>query len=198
VADPEVDWFTRNPEPQSSQSGDVLTLWNFPVAGTRLAPAHEAAVRLFAGEGFIANSSDHDSMEFAVVGHASASGAEGSNKQLAQKRADNVKAVLTQMGFRSVTAEGVGSSMPTDPGKSGLALAHNRRVEVTRFMRDRPEPVEERPPEEPPKPSGRPPRDPAKFSTRGTPRDCRTSRSGSRPSTGTSCPRSATRRGLTW
>jgi hypothetical protein len=169
VADPEVDWFTRNPEPHSSQSGDVLTLWNFPVTGTKVAPAHEEAIRRFAGEGFIASSPDHEPMEFAVVGHASASGAEGSNIRFSQKRADNVKAVLTQMGFRSVTAEGVGSSMPADPGKSGLALAHNRRVEVTRhFIPEPPKPVEERPPEEPRKPPSRPPRGPAEFATKVT------------------------------
>lgn len=159
MADPEVDWFNQNPEPQSSEVGDELTLWNYPVAKAEVAPAHEEAIRRFASVGFIANSSEHEPMDFDVRGHASVTGAESTNRDLAKRRAENVKAVLNRLGFRSVVADSAGSSEPVDSGRSGQALARNRRVRVTRFMLKYREVIEE-----PPKPPPRVVKDPTRFS----------------------------------
>ena len=161
MADPEVDWFNKNPEPQSFEVGDELTLWNYPVAKADVAPAHEEAIKRFASIGFIANSTDHEPMDFDVRGHASVTGAESANRDLAQRRGDNVKAVLNQLGFRSVVVESAGSSEPEDSGTSGQALARNRRVKVTRFMLKYKEVVEQ---PEPPKPTPRVVKDATKFS----------------------------------
>lgn len=158
MADPEVVWFNEHPEPQSFEVGDELTLWNFPVAKADLAPAHEDAIKRFASAAFIANSTDHQPTDFDIRGHASVTGAEGSNRDLGQRRGDAAKAVLNAMGFRSVEVTSAGSSEPADPGTSGPALARNRRVQVKRT------PLVYRvvPPEEK-KPPAREPKDPAKF-----------------------------------
>ena len=154
----EGEWFVNHPGARILEAGDQLTLWNFPVAKADLADAHVEAIEKFAQEGFIANSTEHQPMDFRVRGHASISGAESTNLDLALRRAENVKAVLTRMGFRSVVVESVGSSQPADTGTSGEALARNRRVEMTRSMRSYPEVIEE-----PPKPAPREPKDPTKF-----------------------------------
>ena len=150
MADEEGDWFKRNPEPQSSATRDELTLWNFPVAKADLAPAHEEAIRRFAGPAYIASSPENPAMEFNVRGHASATGAERANQALAQRRADSVGAVLTEMGLTPVVIESAGSLEPADRGTSGQALARNRRVVVNGFRRTY-EVVSEASPKPPPR-----------------------------------------------
>jgi outer membrane protein OmpA-like peptidoglycan-associated protein len=158
VAAEELTWSKENP-PQITENGDELTLWNFPVAKADLAPEHEEALRRFAGRGFVANSPQDPAMEFNVHGHASKTGDEKANRDFAEARAKNVEAVLRGLGFQKVSADSAGSSQPADEGPSGLALAHNRRVEVVRFTHNTYKVVDP----EPPKPPPRVAKDPTRF-----------------------------------
>ncbi|RYC14862.1 hypothetical protein [Nocardioides zhouii] len=119
-------WWREHPDPQVTRTADRLILWNYPVAGTDLAPAHAAAVRFFLQNMFLSPARSAASVE--IVGHASVTG-EG-NDAIARQRADKVAAHLRELGFVKVTATTSGDRQPADPGTSGQALARNRRVEV--------------------------------------------------------------------
>jgi outer membrane protein OmpA-like peptidoglycan-associated protein len=134
VAEEERKWFREHPEPQTDdQKEDELTLWNYPIGKADLAPLHDDAVRKFGGPGLFASTPEHPLVEFEVRGHASVTGAEQGNQDLALRRAGKVEALLKWMGLTRVRSYSAGSSEPVDSGTSGLALAHNRRVTVTRF-----------------------------------------------------------------
>jgi hypothetical protein len=134
LAEVERKWFREHPEPQIDDTKeDELTLWNYPIAKEDLASAHDDAVREFGGPGLFASTPEHPQVEFDVRGHASVTGAEKDNQDLALRRAKKVEALLKWMGLTKVHSYSAGSSEPADEGPSGLALAHNRRVTVERF-----------------------------------------------------------------
>lgn len=120
-------WWREHPDPQVTRTADRLTLWNYPVAGTDLAPAHAAALRAFLQVLALAPALTSTSIE--VVGHASVTG-EG-NVGIARRRAERIGAHLRQLGFISVEVSAAGDTAPADAGTTGQALARNRRVEVT-------------------------------------------------------------------
>lgn len=120
-------WWRQHPDPQVTRTADRLILWNYPVAGTDLAPAHAAALRSFVQILALAPALTTTSVE--IVGHASVTG-EG-NEGIARQRAEKVAAHLRQLGFVTLDVNMAGDSQPADHGTSGQALARNRRVEVT-------------------------------------------------------------------
>ncbi len=122
-------WWREHPDPQVTRTADRLTLWNYPVAGTHLAPAHAAALREFLQVLALAPALTTTSVE--IVGHASVTG-EG-NDGIARERSEKVAAHLRQLGFVKLGVSTAGDSQPADPGTSGQALARNRRVEVTLY-----------------------------------------------------------------
>lgn len=122
-------WWSEHPDPQVTRTSDRLTLWNYPVAGTDLAPAHAAALRQFVQ--FLALAPAATSTSVEIVGHASVTG-EG-NDSIARQRSDKVAAHLRQLGFVKLGVSTAGDGQPADPGTNGQALARNRRVEVTLY-----------------------------------------------------------------
>lgn len=132
AADTERDWARAHPQPRSQAEGERLTLWNYPVAGAALAPAHAQALDAFSAiELGLAPAACRT--EFHVIGHASPSGAEAQNLALSQQRAEGVAAHLRRRGARQVTLTWMGAEAPLDTSGSGLAQARNRRVEVGKF-----------------------------------------------------------------
>ncbi len=87
-------------------------------------------------------------------GHASTTGSEQSNEDLALKRAKNVAAVLTRMGLQVVRISSAGSSEPAHEGTDPQVLAENRRVTVLRILDRYPEAAEKQAPELPGRPPG--------------------------------------------
>jgi len=122
-------WWREHPDPQVTRTADRLILWNYPVAGTDLAPAHAAALRVFVQ--YLALSPALTSTSLEIVGHASVTG-EG-NDGIARQRSEKVAAHLRGLGFVTLGVSTAGDSQPADPGMSGQALARNRRVEVTLY-----------------------------------------------------------------
>lgn len=136
MADAEQEYFKAHSKPGTEpekdfEKGNVVDLWNFPVRKADLAHAHEVAIRSFASPGYLASSA----MDFVVRGHASATGEGKVNTDLALKRAQNVNAVLKELGFLNVVVENGGSEDPAMPGTSQQANARNRFVRVTRSMK---------------------------------------------------------------
>lgn len=139
--DTELEWARANPEPRFFTAGDCLTLWNYPVAGVALAPAHQRVLAEFVS---IELSIDPGGTrtQFNVNGHASASGLESANRTLSEGRAEQAAAFLRRLGATAVNVGWAGSNQPVDPGATGLACARNRRVEVFKLSTASPvEPV---------------------------------------------------------
>lgn len=67
-----------------------------------------------------------------IKGYTDSTGSAKVNKPLSERRAEAVRSALISDGIPSetVTAMGLGSENPIDPGKSKAALAKNRRVEI--------------------------------------------------------------------
>ncbi|MBK9323687.1 MAG: OmpA family protein [Bdellovibrionaceae bacterium] len=67
-----------------------------------------------------------------VKGYTDSTGSAKVNKPLSEKRAEAVRSALIADGIptETVTAMGLGSENPIDPGKTKEALAKNRRVEI--------------------------------------------------------------------
>ena len=122
-------WWREHPDPQVTRTADRLVLWNYPVAGTDLAPAHAGALREFVQVLALAPALTSTSVE--IVGHASVTG-EG-NDGIARQRSEKVAAHLRQLGFVKLGVSTASDSQPADAGTSGQALARNRRVEVTLY-----------------------------------------------------------------
>jgi outer membrane protein OmpA-like peptidoglycan-associated protein len=153
IAREEREWAERNP-PQSDPDPGVLTLWNFPVGKADLAPEHVKAIEDFVRDALIQESRERPQSDWVVLGRASVTGKEQSNQSLAQRRADNVAAVLRGLGLQKVRVPpAAGSSDPDPEGTDPQALARNRRVTVLRVLQSYP--VVEKPPEQskpPPRP----------------------------------------------
>ena len=137
----ERTWWQEHPEPQVTQTAERLVLWNYPVAKTELADVHAAAIRTFLGPLFLAP--ELTGRRLSICGHASGSGEAGSNVQLARDRADHVAAFLRSLRFQGFEVGSSGSSQPADSAPTAQALARNRRVELTKTIRDEitPEPT---------------------------------------------------------
>lgn len=139
MAGDEQSWARAHPEPQVSMDGERLVLWNYPVARAELAPDHQAAIRRFASVGMLAPGLT--AVEFSVRGHASVTGEESANASLSQRRAEGVAGFLRALGFRNVQASWAGSAESLDPAPVGQSYARNRRVDVSRFVPQPPDPV---------------------------------------------------------
>src|SRR5258708_3781191 len=118
------------PVPQVSVADSLLTLWNYPVAKSDLAPEHQAALEAFVGTPFLAGDTGLGPLYAVnVKGHASDTGDESANVSLSRDRAEKVARFLRGENFPSgtnfpterITVEWVGSSEPEDPSSSGLA-----------------------------------------------------------------------------
>lgn len=128
--------------PNSDTQDVVLTLWNYPVAKTDIAPQHRAALLKFlAGEFLQLKLSRRTETILYVTGHASDSGEASANETLSRDRAQKVVRFLVSEGFPSgqINPDSKGSSEPADTGTYGYAAARNRRVEVLRFVPPTPE-----------------------------------------------------------
>ena len=143
--DVEREWARANPQPRASATEEVLTLWNFPVAGSTLGPEHQDAIRRFVAVD-LGLSPALCRTQFHAIGHASRSGSEGGNMALSEQRAEAVAAFLKRLGARQVSATWAGSETPLDDSATGLAHARHRRVELGRF---RPEPTSKVVPRQP-------------------------------------------------
>src|SRR5688572_1545001 len=144
-------WWREHPDPQVTRSEDRLVLWNYPVAGTKLAPEHAAAIRSFLS--ILLLSPAETGSTVSITGHASTTGEASANEAFALERGENVANYLRGLGFRNLEVTAAGSSEPADPAPSGQALARNRRVEVTLYYQ-RIEPPPRLDPNEPLPPAG--------------------------------------------
>ena len=153
----EQEWARQYPVPESTVEDILVSLWNFPVARTDLAPEHRAALKQFLANEFMQLTlSRATTTQLFVRGHASDSGEEPANIALSRERAEKAARFLVSEGFpaRQVRAEWAGSSEPADPGSSGYAAARNRRVDIVRFAPSEPAPLpptDIEPPPPPPK-----------------------------------------------
>ncbi len=70
---------------------------------------------------------------FAVEGHTDGQGSKAHNLALSQRRAEAVKTALINRGIDMdhISARGFGSARPMERGTSAVALAKNRRIEIT-------------------------------------------------------------------
>ena len=78
-----------------------------------------------------------------IRGHADETGTEAHNLDLSRRRALSVKRYLVSKGVDAarIDAEGLGSSEPLSPGRSGAARARNRRIEFKILQGATPEEV---------------------------------------------------------
>jgi hypothetical protein len=132
VSTAETKWAKQNP-PQITLTSEKLTLWNYPVGKSTLSDEFETAIANFLINGV--TDGNTDSYEVSVRGHASSSG-EGSfdNDALSQSRADAVGSFIKQLGYSKIDVSAAGASEPADNSGSGLAMARNRRVDITYFI----------------------------------------------------------------
>jgi hypothetical protein len=156
----EQDWARQHPVPESTEEDMLLSLWNYPVAKSDLAPEHRAALDRFLGAALLGGGARPSKTEIYLTGHASDTGDDAVNEALSRQRTEKVARYLHDRGVRSeqMRIDWAGANDPVDRGNSGLAAARNRRVDVLRFTPSEPEP---RPPvdviEPPPPPPGRTP-----------------------------------------
>ncbi len=153
IAREEREWAEHNP-PQSDPDRGVLVLWNFPVGKADLAPEQVKAIEAFVKDALIQETRDHPQSDWVVLGHASVTGTEESNQDLAQRRADNVAAVLRGLGLQTVRPSSAGSSNPDPEGTDPQLLARNRRVTVYRKSDGYSPPPEPTAPKLPDRPTG--------------------------------------------
>jgi hypothetical protein len=141
VTSAETDWAKRHPVPESTASGDLLMLWNYPVAKSDLSTVHKNAIHRFLAPEWLEGPAS-SSAELTVHGHASDTGDSKLNEALARARAENVARFLRAQGVSSrlIFVSSAGAAEPVDSGSSGLALAKNRRVDVTKYTPALPEP----------------------------------------------------------
>jgi len=135
-------WWREHPAPESTVSGETLTLWNYPVARADLAAQHKAAIdRFLEIERLAPPPLD---VVLNIRGHASPTGETAINSDLSLTRAQNVRTYLQSIGAQKgkLTLSSAGATEPVDGDRSGLALARDRRVVVIKFH-----------PTPPPKPS---------------------------------------------
>ena len=137
----EQDWAHDHPVPESTVQDMLLSLWNYPVAKSDLAPEHRAALDQFLGVALLGGSARPSKTEVYLTGHASDTGDDGANMTLSKQRAENVARYLLARGVpqQQMRIDWVGASDPVDRGTSGLAAARNRRVDVLKFTPSEPE-----------------------------------------------------------
>jgi outer membrane protein OmpA-like peptidoglycan-associated protein len=160
----EQDWARQHPVPESTEEDMLLSLWNYPVAKSDLAPEHRAALDRFLREALggakLGGGAVPSKTEIYLTGHASNTGDDAANEMLSRQRAENVARYLLSRGVtrQQMRVDWAGANDPVDRGNSGLAAARNRRVDVLKFTPSEPE---RRPPvdiiELPPPPPGRAP-----------------------------------------
>ena len=156
----EQDWAREHPVAESTEEDMLLSLWNYPVAKSDLMPKHRAALDRFLGAALIGGRAHPSKTEIYLTGHASDTGDTTVNETLSRQRAEKVAGYLLSRGAiqQQMRIDWVGANDPVDPGKSGLAAARNRSVDVLKFTPSEPEP---RPPvdviEPAPPPPGRAP-----------------------------------------
>lgn len=128
----EERWWRAHPNPETNVSGDTLTLWNYPVARSELANPHRAAVDNFLQ---IEGLAEPMTVELKVRGHASPTGENTANRNLALARAQAVEKYLQSLGAQSknIHATSAGSSEPLDGDRSGFGLARDRRVVIVKL-----------------------------------------------------------------
>jgi len=138
----EQDWAQQHPVPESTVQDMLLSLWNYPVAKSDLAPEHRAALDQFLGEALLGGSARPSKTEVYLTGHASDTGDDAANMTLSKQRAENVARYLLSRGVpqEQMRIDWVGASDPVDRGNSGLVAARNRRVDVLKFTPSEPEP----------------------------------------------------------
>ena len=130
----EATWWRAHPRPEATVAGDTLTLWNYAVGRTALAAEHRAALDHFL---LIENLMAPQPMTvvLSVRGHASPTGENARNADLALGRAHAVRDHLVVFGAPrdKITVTAAGASEPLDGDRSGFALARDRRVVVIKF-----------------------------------------------------------------
>lgn len=156
----EQDWARQHPVPESTEEGMLLSLWNYPVAKSDLAPKHRAALDWFLSVELLGSgSTGRSKTEIYLTGHASDTGDDAANEMLSRQRAEKVARYLKSRDVpqETIHVDWAGANDPVDRGNTGLAAARNRRVDVRKFFPSEPE---RRPPVdiiEPPPPPGRVP-----------------------------------------
>jgi OmpA family len=134
-------WAQQHPVPESTVQDMLLSLWNYPVAKSDLAPEHRAALDEFLGAALLGGRARPSKTEVYLTGHASGTGDDDANMTLSEQRAKNVARYLLSRGVpqQQMRIDWVGASDPVDNGTSGLAAARNRRVDVLKFTPSEPE-----------------------------------------------------------
>lgn len=111
------------------------TVVKFPVATAALSGAERTALRKKAEEMkslLAAAQALHETVNFTVVGHTDSTGAETSNLDLSQRRADRVAYELTQNGIpdKFLQANGVGTSQPLRSEDTEANREFNRSASI--------------------------------------------------------------------
>lgn len=105
-------------------------LVNFEVKKSKLLPESEKFLREL-GRLLLSRRSQWSSLE--IDGHTDKNGDFNFNQVLSVERADSAKDIFVQIGIsgNKITTRGFGLSKPLDTGSDPVALARNRRVEIT-------------------------------------------------------------------
>lgn len=130
----EEKWWREHPAPESTVSGNTLTLWNYPVARTELAAEHKTAIDSFLELERLYSPNPLD-VFLNVRGHASPTGENFSNSDLSLSRAQAVRAYLLSLGAQKnqLLLDSAGANEPLNGDRSGFALAQDRRVVIVKF-----------------------------------------------------------------
>jgi outer membrane protein OmpA-like peptidoglycan-associated protein len=107
------------------------TIVRFPVADASVSTAEVANLRTLIPllrQLLDAQAALHESVTIDIIGHSDATGAEATNQNLSQRRADHVAAQLVQRGIpnASLHAQGVAASQPVRPESSEENRQYNR------------------------------------------------------------------------
>jgi hypothetical protein len=127
--------FVGNKPQEQPENLDEFVLWNYLVGDTAMRKGHRAGLENVAFR-WSTEAVEDPGLRIRVLGYASTSGPADLNEQLARGRAEAVRDFLVEAGIPEdrIVIDSSGSRLPLDPGTDGENLAHNRRVEVSKFV----------------------------------------------------------------
>ncbi len=118
------------PPMRQAAEGEVFTLGGEAFASGQSQLTKSASASLNALGAYVAALGDRT---VSVVGHTDSQGNPDSNRELSERRAQQVRAALIAAGLKraSVNAQGRGASAPVADNATAAGRAKNRRVEIT-------------------------------------------------------------------
>jgi outer membrane protein OmpA-like peptidoglycan-associated protein len=127
--------FVGNQPQEQPEDLNEFVLWNYLVGDTAMRKGHRAGLENVAFR-WSTEAVEDPGLRIRVLGYASTSGPADLNEELARGRAEAVRDFLVEAGIPEdrIVIDSSGSRLPLDQGTDGENLAHNRRVEVSKFV----------------------------------------------------------------